>query len=442
MTSPAGAPAGPGKKAAWVLALLIVINLFNYIDRYNLAAVETDVRNELFAKDDPNALTRMGDLALAFMASYMVIAPLFGWLGDRISRWWIIAFGVFVWTLATGASGMATSYGALFLTRCFVGVGEAAYGPAAPAIIADMYPLERRGKMIAYFYAAIPVGSAMGYTLGGVIADFAGWRWAFYAMVPPGILLAVLCLFMRDPPRGQSESVGNTLGRKPTWRDYRIILKTKSYLFDTLGMTAMSFAIGGVAFWMPTYVYEFRMDGLNRPEVSKALVTTTFGGITVVAGLLSTLAGGWLGDALRTRVKGSYFIVSACGMFLGFFFFLGVILVPFPYAWAFVFLAVFCLFFNTGPTNAILANVTHPSMRPMAVALNIFVIHILGDAFSPRIIGMIAEWGPGPKDLDRGFMVISGMILLSGLLWWWGARYLEEDTAAAPTRLASSSPAP
>jgi predicted MFS family arabinose efflux permease len=285
----------------------------------------------------------------------------------------------------------------------------------------------------------------VGYTLGGVIAEHVhwlgipGWRWAFFLMVPPGLLLAVYCIFLRDPPRGQSEVVGNTLQRRPAFRDYLRILRTPSYLFDTLGMTTMSFALGGVAFWMPTYIYEFRFDGHNHPEISQGQITTIFGAITVVAGLVSTLAGGWLGDALRTRVKGSYFLVSAVGMFLGFFFFLGVMWVPFPYAWIFIFLAVFCLFFNTGPTNTILANVIHPAMRPMAVALNIFIIHALGDAFSPRIIGMIAESGGG-RNLDRGFGLVSAMFLLSGLFWLWGRRYLERDTTLAPLRLGGPAP--
>lgn len=421
------------KMAAWAMTLLMVINLFNYIDRYNLAAVESLIRNDYFAPNDETAMGKMGHLAFAFMVSYMLFAPLFGWLADRYSRWKLMAFGVAVWSLATWASGYASGYWAMFVSRCFVGVGEAAYGPAAPAVIADMYPVERRGRMMSWFYAAIPVGSAIGYSLGGSIAGvFDNWRWAFYLMLPPGLLLATLCWFMPEPKRGAAEAV--PLQRQPLkWKQYLIILKTKSFVFDTLGMIAMTFAIGGIAFWMPTYIYEFRL----KKAVDLAHITTLFGGITVVAGFLSTLAGGWLSDFLRLKIRGSYFVVSGVSMIIGLVFFIAVLETPFPYAWVLLFMAVFCLFFNTGPTNTILANVIHPTMRPTAVAINIFLIHALGDAFSPGLIGWIAG---KDQNLNRGFYVVSGMIFVSGMFWLYGSRYLEEDTRRAPQRLADLEP--
>src|SRR5688572_8018773 len=189
--------------AGMALALLLVINLFNYIDRYILAAVTPYLKEYFFAADDLTAKAKIGLLQTAFLVSYMVLAPVFGVLADRFSRWWIIAGGVALWSLASGWSGLATSFGALLVTRIFVGIGEAAYGPAAPTIIADLYPPERRGQMLSIFYLAIPVGSAIGYAFGGSVAeDFGrpnGWRWPFYLVTIPGVLLAVWCLFIRDP---------------------------------------------------------------------------------------------------------------------------------------------------------------------------------------------------------------------------------------------------
>jgi sugar phosphate permease len=283
------------------------------------------------------------------------------------------------------------------------------------------------------------------------------WHWAFFVVVPPGIILAIICLFMKDPPRGHSEVAHATPAeeqvkaaefagavappkptRKSTIDHYKTILGTPSYLLNTLGMTAMSFAVGGVAFWMPTYVLEVgyglasgQVDVNPAAKAAYLEANLIFSGITVVAGLLSTLLGGWAGDKLRNRFSGSYFLVSGAAMLLGFFFFLGVLWMPFPAAWIMVFLSVFCLFFNTGPTNTILANVIHPSMRASAVALNIFLIHALGDAVSPAIIGKVA----GRSDLKMGFLVVSAMILVSGVLWLWGARYLQRDTELAPKRL-------
>ena len=148
--------------ARWSLCLLLTINLFNYIDRYILAAVVPEVQRDFNASDKV-----MGLMATAFLLSYMCFAPLFGWLADRYRRWMLIGGAVLVWSLASGATGLAATLTMMFLLRIFVGVGEAAYGPVAPTIIADMYPVARRGQVLAWFYVAIPVGTALGFLLGG-----------------------------------------------------------------------------------------------------------------------------------------------------------------------------------------------------------------------------------------------------------------------------------
>src|SRR6185437_13815632 len=186
----------PLSGARSALFLLLAINLFNYIDRQILAALEPDIRETFFAPDDVNRMTKTGLLAVAFFVTYMVSAPVLGFLADRINRWVIIGVAVILWSLASGASGLATTFGMLLATRLFVGIGEAGYGPTAPTIIADLYPVSRRGSILSWFYAAIPVGSALGFGLGGFIAAHWGWREAFYAVVPPGILLGVLCFLM------------------------------------------------------------------------------------------------------------------------------------------------------------------------------------------------------------------------------------------------------
>lgn len=418
--------AAPAPGARNAVILLLMINLFNYVDRQVLAAVEPLIRVHFGVSK-----AEMGWLATAFLVSYMVVAPVFGWLGDRMSRWLLVAIGVTLWSLASGATGLAHTFILLLITRCFVGVGEAAYGPVAPTIISDMYPVARRGSVLAWFYLAIPVGSALGYVLGGFLGDQFGWRSAFYAVVVPGLLLGAWSMMKRDPKRGGADA-GATAApdappRKARLQDYLILLKTRSYVLDCLGMTAMTFAIGGIAFWMPSYIYEFRKDN----TLSLGKVNLVFGGITVVAGFLATLAGGWAGDKLRPRFGGSYFLVSAAGLLTGFPLLLGVLYTPFPYAWGFIALAVFCLFFNTGPSNTILANVTHPSMRSTAFAMNILVIHALGDAISPPVMGWISDH----YDMNAAFLVVGVMFLLGGLIWLWGARYLKEDTELAPRRL-------
>lgn len=423
------------------VVLLLAINLFNYIDRYILAAVEPLIRDEFFPDPEQAADSKgkMGLLATAFMVSYMVAAPFFGWLSDRVRRWAIVAIGVIVWSLASGGSGLATTFGILLLTRCFVGIGEAAYGPTAPTIIADLYPVARRGAVLSWFYVAIPVGSALGYSFGGQIAQHLGWRWAFYLVVPPGVLLGLWCLFFRDPPRGSAQ--GEAKPHHARWRDYLALFTCRSYMYNLAGMTLMTFAVGGLSFWTPTYIHEFRgyTAGLTDPKAALAHVNLVFGGITVVTGLSATLLGGWLADRLRARFSGSYFLVSGVGMVVGFPLFLVFLASPFPIAWVAMFFAIFFLFLNTGPSNTIIANVTHPSIRASAYALSIFTIHALGDAISPPLIGWISDRFRSPEhphgNMNAGFYAVAGAFLLSALFWLLGSKHLARDTERASKSL-------
>jgi len=415
----------PGARAA--LTLLLCINLFNYVDRQVLAALEPRIQEALFPRapaNDPRALTLMGSLSTAFIVSYMFTAPVFGWLADRMSRWLLVGVSVLLWSLASGGSGLATTFGMLLATRLFVGIGEAGYGPAAPTIISDFYSIARRGAVLSWFYMAIPVGSALGYAAGGLIGSALGWRAAFFAVVPPGVILGLLCFLRKDPRRGAMD-LAQPPQRQAQLRDYLVLLRTPSYLLDTAGMAAMTFAIGGISYWMPRWVAQTRHAG----ELGK--VNLIFGAITVVTGLSATLLGGMAGDRLRGRFAGSYFLVSGVGILLCCPFILLMLWTPFPLAWVWVFLAEFCLFFNTGPSNTILANVTHPSIRATAFALNIFLIHAAGDALSPPLLGYIA----GNFGWNAAFGLVTAVTALGGVLWIIGMRYLGADTEAAPRRL-------
>ncbi|HWP39962.1 MAG TPA: MFS transporter [Tepidisphaeraceae bacterium] len=418
--SPQLATPAPGARKA--LALLLAINLFNYIDRYVLAAVLPKIGAEMLT-DDPRSEEKLGWLATAFLLSYMLASPIFGWLADRFSRWMLVGIGVIVWSIASGESGRAELYIVLLITRMFVGIGEAAYGPAAPTLISDFYPLAVRGRVMAWFYMAIPVGSALGYALGGLMAQYGHWRWAFYAVVPPGILLGILCFFMPRPAMPIGGSSAGT--RRAKLRDYLALLRNRSYVYNCLGMAALTFAIGGISHWMPTYVSSFRGAG------PIGQVNMIFGAITVVTGIVGTLLGGIVGDRLRTRVPGAYFVVSGAGLLICFPFFVAMLVVPFPYAWICIFIAEFFLFFNTGPSNTALANVTHPSVRASAFALNILFIHALGDAISPPIIGRLTD--QFDRNMNIGFGLVGAMMLMGGLIWLLGARHLDADTARAST---------
>ncbi len=446
----------PGANSA--LMLLLLINLFNYMDRYILAAAVGPIKETFFARSHGAVATGsnsldailqwfqrqlgfkpedalLGLLGTAFMLIYMIGAPLFGRLAAKKSRWSIIGLGVILWSLASGASGIAPTFLALLLARCFVGIGEAAYGPVAPDMISDMYPIKNRGRVMAWFYLAIPVGSALGYVFGGWIcnsnigewsaAQFGiggeSWRWIFAFVTLPGIALGLRSFFMREPPRGDPASRRQAKTSSVPWREYWILLRTPSYVLCTFGMAAMTFAIGGIAFWMPYYLE-------TRPG-APSNSTIIFGAITAIAGLSATLLGGIVADKLRDRFPSSYFLVSGIAMILGFPIFMAALHAPFPWAvWFLIFLTCFCLFFNTGPTNTILANVAHPSVRAVGFALNIFIIHALGDVISPVVIGFLNDWY---GDMNQSFLLVGLMFLVAGLLWLMGTRYLQRDTQRA-----------
>ncbi len=401
------------REARRALGLLVAINLLCYLDRYILASILKPIKDEFLA-GDPNAYSKAGLLTSAFLVSYMVTAPVFGWMADRYNRWVIIGVSVGFWSLASGASGLAMGYTALLMTRIFLGIGEAGYGPAAPTIISDYFPVQKRGQVMAWFFMAIPVGSALGYGFGGLMQHFLTWRWAFYLMTLPGLALAAWCFVMPEPKRAHHDA------EKPTASDYKKLLHIPSLITNILGQTAMTFAIGGLSVFVPTYLEEAR--GIDPAQASIG-----FGAIVAGGGLLATLFGGWIADKLRARFPGAYFLVSGTGMLLGFPMTLGMLYAPFPFAWIFIFLAIFFLFLNTGPANTALANVTPPALRATAFAVNILIIHALGDVLSPPLIGWV-------KDLthswNAAFFTVSVAMLLAGVIWICSMRSLAQDTAA------------
>jgi len=452
----------PRASARAALALLLLINLFNFIDRYVLAAVMPEIESTFFSAPERAGtlvlqlvtkfeqafgftprLALGGLLSTAFMVTYIIGAPLFGRLAGRQSRWMLVGVGVSLWSLASGASGMAGTFLVLLVTRCFVGIGEAAYGPVAPAIIADSYPISVRGRVLSWFYTALPIGSALGYVLGEQIAKSGlgdlgarlfgfsaeSWRWAFYLVTPPGLILGLWCLFIRDPAKDQADALVTSPARVVRWRNYLIFFRTPSYVLCSLGMTCMTFAMGGIAVWMPYYLE-------HRPGLQR-FPTTTFGVILLVTGLLGTLLGGIAGDKLRDRFAGSYFLISGIAMLIGFPVVGMMTTAAFPWIWVYIFFACFCLFFNTAPTNTILANVTHPDIRAAGYALNILFIHALGDVPSPFLIGLISD----RYNMDIAFRVVAVMFLCSGLIWLLGVRYLAKDVARAQSAREVCTPA-
>lgn len=399
----------------YVLTLLLAINLLNYIDRQILYAVFPLIKDDFHLSD-----AALGFLGSVFMLFYMVSAPVLGWLGDRTNRLRLASAGLVLWSFATIQAGFASSYRMLLWARSFVGIGEASFSTVSPTLLADYYPRDLRGRILSLFYLAIPVGSALGYILGGILGENFGWKTAFFMVGVPGLILSFPLWMSHEPPRGGFEvSPGK---RNAQIRDYLSLFRNRPFVLNTLAMIAMTFAMGGLAQWVPTFFYR-----LHRIDLATA--NALFGGIVIASGIIGTLAGGWIGDWLEHR-KGTkgYLLVSGFGLLLGSPVALYALLSPsFPIALGAMFVAAFLLFLNTGPLNTVIVNVTNPGVRAMAFAVNIFFIHALGDAFSPALLGWLSDlWG-----LRTALMITPLAFLCASAFCFLCACFVQSDGASA-----------
>jgi MFS transporter, Spinster family, sphingosine-1-phosphate transporter len=406
----------------FALVVLTSLNVVNYLDRSIISALLPFIRNDLRLTD-----AQLGLLHSAFTFSYLFSAPFLGLLGDRVSRRWLAAASVFLWSIATAASGMATSYSMLLAIRAGVGIGEAGYGPVAPTIISDFYSERVRSRMLSIYYVGIPLGSAIGIISGGDLGLRFGWRTAFWVAAVPGLMLALLTILIREPKRketpAETPSVSETL---------RTLAATPSYVYNVLGTTAMTFATVGLAYWFPTFLSRER-----GWEITQA--TRFFGATTVVAGIAGTMFGGFIADFWQNRNRKSYFYVAALGMLLAVPLTLASLLIH-GKAWVFpiVFLAVFFLFFNISPLNAAIISVVHPRMRATAMAMNILFIHLIGDAISTWAIGQASDL---TGSLAMGMLVGPAAIMLGGIILLIGTKHLAVDQEKLETTLSGPSAA-
>ena len=399
------------RRAAYALGVLTFINLFNYVDRWVVSAVVEPIKRDLGLSD-----TQLGVIGAGFIIVYALTSPVFGTLGDRRARPPLIALGVFIWSLATGLAGFARGFWTLFIARSTVGVGEAAYGTIAPALLADQFPIERRGRVLAVFFSAIPIGSAAGYVLGGLADHHFGWRAAFWIAGFPGLLLALLILFVKDPPRGQHDagdgrSRPSGQARLPVLHLYRDLFRNSTYMLSVAGYAAYTFALGGLGFWMPAFLERER--GMARADA-----TITFGAIVIVTGFVGTFLGGWLGDRLLPRTKQSYLWVSGIATLLA-------APLTFVALWSTnktvyltnIVIAEVLIFMCTGPINSAIVNAVSPLERATAVGLSVFAMHFLGDIPSPPLIGLISD----RSSLANGLLIVPVAVAVSGLIWSYAA---------------------
>ncbi len=419
------------KNRVAIVALLTGLNFLNYLDRFIVAAVLPEIQKDLHLSNLEGGL-----LATVFLLGYFVTSPLFGVLGDRMSRKRLIAFGVFTWSVATFVSGLAGNLYLLLVARAFVGIGEASYATLAPTIIDDVSPPDKKGKMLAIFYLATPVGSALGYLLGGMLQKQYSWHVAFFVGGAPGILLALTVLWIAEPVRHKvnqaKESIASSI---------RTLMKIPIYARAVWGYCAHTAAIGAFAFWGPKFLSErflahfadvavLTTDAAQKASLAKA--NFIFGSVTVVAGAIGTILGGWMCDrALRglppvpegadhthhaNRVQANAQLrVCAIGVAIAFPATAAAFLSPTPFFF-FLFAGIgeVGLFLSTAPINAILLRSAPAWMRASAMAVAIFAIHLFGDLWSPSLIGLFLDYFIA----TAAMMALPLTFGLAAILWW------------------------
>jgi len=381
------------------LLLLTSLNLLNYADRNVLFAVQPLVQDEFHLTN-----TQLGYLTSAFLGFYMIAAPFVGPLADRYSRKLIIVLGALFWSGLTLLTAVTHTYTELLIRHTLVGVGEATFVTIAPTFVADLFSEDKRGRILGVFYLALPVGSAAGYLLGGSLAPHHGWRFPFYIAAAPGFLVALAVMFLRQPKRGQFD----TLKETPERATVLGLVRNPAFLTATLGMAAMTYSLGGIQVWMPQFLYSERHYSLKDANF-------LFGIIIVGDGILAALAGGWLGDYLLPRMKSSYYMVSAASMLLGVPVMTVALFVKGPLMIPAIACAAFFLLLNTSPLNAAVINSVGAHIRATALAVNIFIIHILGDVPSPTMMGWVADH----RSLQMAFVLpIIAMVISSAILFY------------------------
>ena len=410
----------PRGYARYALAVMVGINFLNYLDRFVPAVTGPLIQKEFHLSD-----TRAGSLATAFLLVYAVSALPFGFLADRWIRKNVITIGVTIWSVATVLTALSQNFMHLFIGRAVVGIGEASYYPAGTSLLSDYFPKASRARAMAIWNAGTAMGIAVGFAGGGLIAARFGWRAAFLVTSVPGLLFALLAYRLREPMRGAAEGQGPVLHTvvDANPRNFLSLLRIRTLMFTIGAQVPLYFVLGANANWLSFYLNRtFKLQ-----VVAAGLVT---GGVLVSGGLLGPLLGGWLADRWRRHGEGANLQVGIIGFLLGDVFVAAGLLAPTLLLFVpALFLGVVCLYLYAGPFTAITQNVVVPSLRASSVTLSLLLAHLLGDAFSPLIIGALSDHIGG---LRPALLVTSiPLLLLAAAISALGLRTIADDTRQA-----------
>lgn len=408
------------------LAAICIANFFNYMDRMLVSALEKQL-----VRDFQLERWEFGLLWSLFTIGYMVCAIPIGYLADHYHRTRLFALCVVIWSAATVATGLASWKIVLYLSRLFIGVGEAGCLVVGPALISDYFSRAARGRALSAFYLGQPLGGTAGYVLVYLVfrMDYS-WHWAFYVAGIPGFLIALWILLLPDPPRGAQEGLDSHAAG--SWKQYRQLLTNRSLLLIILAQTfsviilipllhfGKEFLLGKVASGdirqvsiqaqaasivaslaaqdlqstLPQVLALKQMQDELAAWEKKLEQTATLAMLAVmVAGALGMVISGLLGDRLARQYKGAYALVAGGGFLLGWpFLLLGFRAATFEVFLPALLAGCFCMFLCMPAVNTQIANVVHPTQRSAAWALAVFVLHLLGDTLAPPVFGKCIDW--------------------------------------------------
>ena len=386
------------------LALLTALNLLNYIDRSVLFAVQESIKAEFHRTD-----LQIGLLTTVFFIFYMIAAPFMGPLSLRFTRKYVIIAGALIWSVATLLTAITKNFDELLFRHTVVGVGEASFVVLSPTFIADMFPDRMRGRVMGIFYLAIPVGTGLGYMIGSLMEPKYGWRAPFYVGAGPGILLALLLLLIPEPELGRYDSADRKTPERDTLKG---LFRNPAFLTATAGMAMMTFALGGLQVWMPSFLHRVHGYTLGQAGV-------LFGISTMINGLVASVLGGWISDRLLQRTKSAHYLVSAVSLGLGIPAMCVALFASGKLMIAGIFLAEFLLLLNTGPLNAAVINSVGPHVRALALSVNIFIFHMFGDVPSSALIGFLSD----RYSLQLAFVAPVITVALSSAILFYGMKF-------------------
>jgi len=410
------------RRAYYVLGILLIVYTLNFIDRVIIGILAPPIKAELGLSD-----TQLGLLGgTAFALFYTGLGIPIAWLADRYNRVWIVTAALTIWSGFTAACGLAQNFTQLFLARLGVGVGEA--GGVAPAysIVADYFPPQQRARALGVFSFGIPLGSALGLMLGGVIASQVNWRWAFVAVGLAGVVLAPLLLAtVREPVRGNLDpGAATNRAPLPMKQVLAVLARKKSFWGLALGAATSSMMGYGLAFWMPSLF--IRSFGLTLVEVS-----WMYGSVVLVCGIAGIWFGAWMADRYGRRSRGAYALVPAFTLLACVPFMVGGALAPtFVVA-----LALFCIpealrLAWLGPVLAAIQQLVLPQMRATASAAFLFINNLIGLGLGSLLLGRLSDAlraTYGDESLRYAIVFGSGLYVISGAVFLWCARHLARD---------------